>query len=84
MFAIGGLTSWEQAPIVGVVILVGVFVLRWTDRHQKEWTVGYKEKIAALEQESRLCEWRTEILLGVCRKAGLPIPAAYWTGPPDR
>ena len=82
------LSGWEQYPIAALVLMVGAWVLRWTDRHQRVWLETARSNIASLEkdvkelqEQNALCEWRTEILLGVCRKAGLTVPASYWTGP---
>ena len=84
-----GFSSWEQYPIAALVLFVGAWVLRWTDRHQRVWLDTARTHIDALERDvqalqtqNALCEWRTEILLGVCRKAGLEVPAHYWNSPP--
>lgn len=82
MFAAAVDLQWLQYGAAGLVLTVAVFVLRWTDAHQKEWLNTARARIEALEAETRLCEWRTEILLGVLRRAGLDVPAEYWSGPP--
>lgn len=85
MFAV---TGWEQYPIVAVVVAVGVFILRWTDKHQRIWLESARTSISRLEEQvvelqadHAMCQWRTEILLGVCRRGGLEVPAEYWSGP---
>lgn len=81
---IAALTSlgWEQYGIGGLVLAVAMFVLRWTDSHQKEWLSSARQRIDALEAETALCEWRTEILLRAIRAAGVEVPSEYWGGPP--
>lgn len=82
------LGGWEQYGVAGLVFTVALFVLRWTDAHQKDWLKGAQARITDLERrldaqeaETRTCERRTEILLGALRTAGIAVPAAYWDAP---
>lgn len=85
---LSGLGAAGEYGIAGLVFLLAVWTLRWTDRHQRGWFTLAKTEVAeqrvqieSLREHNRLCEWRTEVLLGVLRRAGLDVPAAYWYPP---
>lgn len=88
-FTLSGWGQLGQLGVAGLVAVGALFVLRWTDSHQRTWLSTANAHISALEADIKelraqhaLCEWRTQILLGVARHAGLDIPAEYWAGPP--
>lgn len=78
-------SEYGQYGAAGFVVLIAWRALRWTERHQREWVQTARTRIDDLEEDNKKihllhakCEWRTEILFGALRSAGVPIPESYW------
>ena len=76
-------TSPEGYGAAAFVLVICAFVLRWTNRHQKDWLDECQAELDKVREELRRSSWRFEQLVDACRRAGVAIPPSVWTGRPD-
>lgn len=78
LLADGGVTTPEGYAAAGFVLVVCLFVLRWTNRHQNDWLDDCQQALDEVRLSLRWANWRAECLARACRKGGIDVPPEIW------